>query len=504
MDEVFGYFPPQSNPPSKTPMLTLLKQARAFGLGCVLATQNPVDLDYKGLSNAGTWFLGRLQTERDKMRVLEGLEGASASTGAAFDRAAMEETLAGLGKRVFLMNNVHENQPVVFHTRWAMSYLRGPLTRTHIENLMAPKKAAEQKAQGTDAPANANVGSRTLPPPIPEKVEETLPPAAAVDEGNRPQKPLPRTKPPKGVREFFVDPHRRLMDGERMVYRPMVVGTARLHYSRSSYKIDEWVAKRFVTKINAYNVDDAWMAANEISTDLELHRKFGGEAEFAELPEELLLSKNFTSWNKQLKNFLYREQGITILKCPELKEYSHMGEDEAAFRVRLSHAMKEKRDVAIEKLRKRYASKLKTLGKRIERAEQKVDVEKAQFRQSSLDSVMTIGSSIFGALLGRKTVSKTNVSKASTSVKSVGRAAKQKGDITRAKETLKGLQSDYEEMEMEFEDEVELVRSEHSVQNLIFDELDLAPKKTDIAIKEFGVIWLPWIVDSSGVAEPLF
>ena len=128
MDEVFGYFPPTKNPPSKQPMLTLLKQARAFGLGCVLATQNPVDLDYKGLSNAGTWFLGRLQTERDKARVLEGLEGASAQAGSTFDKSKMEETLAGLGSRKFLMNNVHEDGPVVFETRWVMSYLRGPLT----------------------------------------------------------------------------------------------------------------------------------------------------------------------------------------------------------------------------------------------------------------------------------------------------------------------------------------------------------------------------------------
>ncbi|MCA9086899.1 MAG: ATP-binding protein, partial [Planctomycetaceae bacterium] len=107
MDEVFGYFPPTANPPSKTPMLTLLKQARAFGLGVVLATQNPVDLDYKGLSNAGTWFIGRLQTERDKARVLDGLEGASAAAGHAFDRRQMEVILSGLGSRVFLLNNVH-------------------------------------------------------------------------------------------------------------------------------------------------------------------------------------------------------------------------------------------------------------------------------------------------------------------------------------------------------------------------------------------------------------
>src|SRR5215510_15070565 len=144
MDEIFGYFRPDSNPPSKLPLLTLLKQARAFGLGVVLATQNPVDLDYKGLSNTGTWFLGRLQTERDKARVLEGLEGASAQTGAAFDRGAMEKTLAGLGNRVFLMINVHEDAPVVFQSRWALSYLRGPLTREQIKTLMSGSAAKGQ------------------------------------------------------------------------------------------------------------------------------------------------------------------------------------------------------------------------------------------------------------------------------------------------------------------------------------------------------------------------
>src|SRR5690606_2317016 len=97
-----GYFPPSANPPSKRPMLTLLKQARAYGLGVVLATQNPVDLDYKGLSNAGTWFLGRLQTERDKLRVLEGLEGVSAEGGTRFNRQEMDALLAGLKSRVFL------------------------------------------------------------------------------------------------------------------------------------------------------------------------------------------------------------------------------------------------------------------------------------------------------------------------------------------------------------------------------------------------------------------
>ena len=142
MDEIFGYFPPVSNPPSKAPLLTLLKQARAFGLGIVLTTQNPVDLDYKGLANTGTWFIGRLQTERDKARVMEGLEGIAASSGAPFDRARMEQLLAGLGNRVFLLNNVHEDEPEVFQTRWTLSYLRGPLTRAQIKRLMDPRKTS--------------------------------------------------------------------------------------------------------------------------------------------------------------------------------------------------------------------------------------------------------------------------------------------------------------------------------------------------------------------------
>lgn len=141
MDEVYGYFPPSKKPPSKEPMLTLLKQARAFGVGIILATQNPVDLDYKGLSNTGAWFLGRLQTERDKMRVMEGLEGASAQAGSVFNKQRMEQTLAGLGNRVFLLNNVHEDEPRIFQTRWAMSYLAGPLSRLQIKKLMDPVRA---------------------------------------------------------------------------------------------------------------------------------------------------------------------------------------------------------------------------------------------------------------------------------------------------------------------------------------------------------------------------
>src|SRR5690606_28231630 len=134
MDEIFGFFPPVANPPSKEPMLTLLKQARAFGLGVVLTTQNPVDLDYKGLSNTGTWFIGRLQTVQDRERVLDGLEGAV--QGGSFSRATLSDTLSSLDNRVFLLHNVHESAPVIFQTRFSMSYLRGPLSRDQVRSLM--------------------------------------------------------------------------------------------------------------------------------------------------------------------------------------------------------------------------------------------------------------------------------------------------------------------------------------------------------------------------------
>jgi hypothetical protein len=218
MDEVFGYFPPLANPPAKRPMLTLLKQARAYGLGCVLATQNPVDLDYKGVSNAGTWFLGRLQTERDKARVIEGLEGASAEAGASFNRQQMEATLAALGKRVFLMNNVHEDEPIVFHTRWAMSYLCGPLTRGQIKTLMDPVRdrfvaeAAGDNKQvpGDDSPATTATST-----------------AHVQADGQRATNRRPVL--PSAIAERFATIDQRIPDGYRLEYRPALIGAGKVH-----------------------------------------------------------------------------------------------------------------------------------------------------------------------------------------------------------------------------------------------------------------------------------
>src|SRR4051812_3156396 len=161
MDEVFGYLPPVANPPSKAPLLTLLKQARAYGVGVMLATQNPVDLDYKALSNTGTWFLGKLQTERDKARVLDGLEGVAGG----LDRASLDTALSALSSRVFLMHNVHEHEPVVFETRWTLSYLRGPLGRDELRRLNPGSQASGSASRAAvTTPGGSTPGVQDRPP----------------------------------------------------------------------------------------------------------------------------------------------------------------------------------------------------------------------------------------------------------------------------------------------------------------------------------------------------
>ncbi|MGH7220077.1 MAG: ATP-binding protein, partial [Nitrospiraceae bacterium] len=215
MDEIFGYFPPVANPPSKQPLLTLLKQARAFGLGVVLATQNPVDLDYKGLANTGTWFIGRLQTERDKARVLEGLEGAAASSGKKFDKQEMEQTLAGLGNRVFLLNNVHEDAPEVFQTRWTLSYLRGPLTRTQIKMLMEPVRGKTPGARG-------EVESAKSPTPYPSPL---------TPHGSRPMLP-------PDVPQHFIPIRGSQPSGSALIYQPMLLGASQVRVSDNKASVD--------------------------------------------------------------------------------------------------------------------------------------------------------------------------------------------------------------------------------------------------------------------------
>ena len=301
MDEVFGYFPPTANPPSKKPMLTLLKQARAYGVGCVLATQNPVDLDYKGLSNTGTWLLGRLQTERDKARVIEGLEGASATTGAVFDKGLVERQLAGLGSRQFMLNNVHEDGPVLFQTRWALSYLRGPLTRDQIARLTPPPATAKPKKK---AARKAKKAAATAATPVAE--------AEGAPQNERPVIP-------SGVSEAFLPLLRSAGDG-RLIYRPSLVGQATVHYANSRANVDEWKTLAFQTSLSGKITGSPWSEAESVDVNsLEFESGAQEGAEFAELPAAALRVKSYPRWGKMLSGHVYKECALDLWKCAKPK-----------------------------------------------------------------------------------------------------------------------------------------------------------------------------------------
>lgn len=478
MDEVFGYFPPTKNPPSKQPMLTLLKQARAYGLGIVLATQNPVDLDYKGLANTGSWFIGRLQTERDKMRVLEGLEGASANVGSTFDRAAMEATLAGLGKRKFLLNNVHEDQPVVFETRWALSYLRGPLTRDHIKELVDKDPAAQAAIASVNdrlAGRKQNVAAESHVPDVDSR--ELLP--ADAD-------------------QFFVEPLEPVRGDDRLVYRPALLGRGRLHYVRASYKVDEWVERTFLAKVGGGEMpNEIWDDADLLTQELDFDNTPPENASYAKINDDLQKAKNFKTWQKELKEYLYRGQPMELWKCAELKKYSEVGETLGEFKIRLEQMVSEKRDEAVEKLRDKYASKFQTLRDKIRRAEARIEREEDEYKAAKMDNMLSWGQTLMGGLFGRR--------KSFTStMRSQGRSSKQKSDIGRAEDAFEDLQEKFKDLEVKFKDDVDELEDKLSVDNLEYESLSLPPRKSDISIEQFGVVWLPWRVDSSGIAEPLY
>ncbi|MCA9223348.1 MAG: ATP-binding protein, partial [Planctomycetales bacterium] len=469
MDEVFGYFPPTANPPSKTPMLTLLKQARAYGLGCVLATQNPVDLDYKGLSNAGTWFLGRLQTERDKARVLDGLEGASSTAGVTFDRQRTEAILSGLGNRVFLMNNVHDDAPTVFQTRWALSYLRGPLTRAQIETLMESRRAAA---------AELGEGAASFP-----RAAVT----AGASGGIRPVVP-------PGIEELFLAPSRTVGEGPLM-YRPALFGLARVHYVSSPANVDSWETAAMLVSAADGLPDDVWAEADSLDYDsLSFEPAPVGEAQFADLPSELTQSRNYSSWKTALKNALYRDRSLSLYECKALKEKSAAGETEGDFRVRLKQRAFETRDIEVEKLRQKYAPKLASLEERIRKAEQRVEKEKEQVSHQTLSTAMSIGTTLLGALLGRKMVSATNMSRAATSVRSATKIAKEKSDVTQAQENVETLRQQLAELEQQFQADTETLKASFDGDSLEITELPIKPRKSDLTVEQVALVWTPWHV----------
>ncbi len=460
-DEITGFLPPVANPPSKPPLLTLLKQARAFGLGVVVATQNPVDLDYKALSNAGTWMLGRLQTERDKSRVLDGLEGAASSAGGGFERAQLDRMLSALAKRQFLLHNVHEKEPVLFETRWALSYLRGPLGRDEIKRL-----------------------TRTQPPPH----------AAAATEGRISTKLAAGSSASEVGRSApIVDP---LIDQffapGGTEYVPMLMGTARVAYSDSKIGLAETRDVTVVTPIStsavAVNWDQAELADFSVN---DLSKTAPDGTTFGPLPAAATKPKNYATWKKDFAHWIAQSQSIELFKSARAKLVSAPDESERDFRIRLQTEAREARDAALARVRDKYASKMTTLQDRIRRAEHAVQVQSEQASGAKMGAAVSIGATIFGALLGRKAVGTGTLGRATTAARGMGRISKEAQDVARATENVTALTTQLGELETAMEADLQSVSADWDLSNEPFEHVLVKPKRGGVSVQLVALVWMP-------------
>jgi hypothetical protein len=475
MDEIFGYFPPTANPPSKIPMLTLLKQARAFGLGCVLATQNPVDLDYKGLANCGTWLIGRLQTERDKARVIEGLESALAGTG-SMDRSTLDKLMSALTQRVFLMRNVHQDAPYLMKSRWALSYLRGPLTGPEITRVMASKRIAAAPASApTSAPSAAPAASAAV---------SSAPAAAA------------RPAVPGDVTEYFLEGRSGHPAAE---YRPMVMGLAKLHFVDAKLGLDQWDTTAWLAPLGDDGKSVDW-AAGAAHPDLKarLSKSPATGAAFADLPGAAMRAANYAAWGKSLTSHLYEQARAEVFFCDAIKLASTPGEDEAQFRVRLAQSLREKRDEAVEALRRKVAPKLATLQDRVARAEDKVQREQAQLSQQKMNTAVSVGAGILGALFGRKAVSVGTIGRASSAARSASRISRESQDVARADESLEVVRQRLADLQAESEAEIAALAASFEGEAVALRKVSVTPRKSDIAVGQLALVWVPWRKDADG------
>ena len=460
MDEIFGYFPPTSNPPSKLPMLTLLKQARAFGLGVMLAAQNPVDIDYKGLSNIGTWFIGRLQTERDKSRMIEGLQ----TINSGLDKSTLGDIISGLESRTFLVSNSNENKAEIFQTRWALNYLRGPITKPQIEILMKDKKEAAFGTADTITTENKNVSS-------------------GIVQGNKPALP-------QEIKEVFLQPEKY---GEgKLLYKPYIYGEGKAHYVKSP-DIDVWDTAAFLIPM-----DDETAVFNESEQikDAGFGTGAGENFSFENIPSGILKKNAFSQFEKGFKQFLYETHTVSLFYSKDFKTYSVPEEEEGAFKGRIAHLVREKKDLELEKIKVKYSDKIDSQKEKLRKLSQNIDKEKEQYRQKNMTNIVDIGTTLFGAFLGKKKT--VSAGRAATALKGIGRTGKEKSDIDRATEEY-GIQNEkLKEIEAEFQKDIENMQNKFNTDNIYVETISLPPRKTDITVQKFFLAWVPYSVNENG------
>lgn len=473
-DEVFGFFPPYpANPPTKEPLMALIKQGRAVGLGVVLATQNPIDLDYKGLTNAGTWAVGTLRTDRDKERVLEGLEGAAAAAGAGFDRGSLDRALAGLRPRVFLLHDVYADAPVFFHTRWAMSYLRGPLTRAQIRQLTTSTLSVPGRQPPARRAPPPPETALSVPPALPADVFQVFIPASVTADGA-----LQRYKQRSGQQV--------LAASQRLVYRPhlLALGTVYLNDERRGVRHRQTVARLVEPDPPPAPLD--WDKEEVHLSTSDLSRQPVGEGSYLPVPAHLAQAANYTRWNKSFADFLYRNVRVSLWYNPALKLYGLPGESERDFRRRCEETVRARRDAEIAKARAEFEKQVGRLQERLRREERELAEDRAELEGRKREEVFSIGESALNLLAGRRAsrLVSTATRKRRLTKQAEAEVEESEAVIKDLRAQLEGMAAKWEEQERALNDRWVAVLEEN-------EQVDIAPRRTDIVVDFCGLAWVP-------------
>jgi hypothetical protein len=487
MDEVAGFVPPTAAPPAKGPILTLLKQARAYGVGLVLATQNPVDLDYKAMSNAGTWMIGRLQTERDKARVLEALSSA----GGQVDIPAIDTAISALGGREFILHNTHDRGgPQRFATRWAMSYLRGPLTGQQLASL--PNRAVASAS--TSAPANV-----TAAPPAPVATSEAQSGTAASSAGPALAEDESQVAPAvaAGVPVYYADPAATWVQqfgassGGHL--EAVIAARVHLHFDETRAGVDhreEWEA--IIPLVDGARVEDA----KPVDFDERDFRKEAPQSAVYRLPSVKLDGPAlFRDVERDLKASLQRQRTVEVFANKELKLFSRVGETEDEFRARCVEAAHAEADREAAKLRDTFTSKMERVRGAIERAEDRVEQYSEDTKTRRTQEVVSVAGDLLGAFLGGR----GSASSIATRIgRSAGGISSRRGQTTRTQQRLENArdevgrrEDELKEIEADLQDDLaDLVDHWDGIAEEV-ERLEVGLERDDVEVDEVALAWIP-------------
>ncbi len=458
MDEIYGFFPSTSNPPSKSPMLLLLKQARAFGINITLSTQNPVDLDYKGLSNIGSWFIGRLQTKQDIDRVIDGL---IKSGNNAMNKKEISQLLANLKKRVFLFKSAHRDEIELFSTRWVMSYLKGPISKPEIARLMKEKKESIKESIQTfmSQPSTKEITKKSMPrPALSQKIDQF----------------------------FYIDS----ITQKNQSFIPYLLANSSVKFYDTKREIDHEESYYFkyhlleeIKKIN-------WEEEEINDDDFELYSLNAPDSgNYEPLPSFILEAKDLKSLKKEFSNYLYHNKRLKLYRYKSLKLESKLNESKHDFQLRALNFLKDQKDQKIEQLKIKFAKQQNILERKLTRAEAKLEKEEADVSSKTTDTILSFGMTILSAFTGRKSFSRSTTSRAGTAMRSAGALYREKDDVQRAKNLIDEIENDIYEVQEALASEIDKIEINFDIENYNIEEFFIKPRRADIYNLELAILW---------------